>query len=121
MGIYDNKIRCMEQSMKMTGYEFTKLYVKNGKILPNDVQEIDGSLYLSNNNITKIENLPHTINNHLFLSNNRITKIENLPSIINGLVTLSNNPIYAQFKKSNYTDVKEWVYMIMKLDTWSKL
>ena len=86
--------------MKMTGDEFKTLYVKDGKILPNNVSEIKGDLYLSNNKISKIENLPNTINGNLFLS---------------------NNPVYTQFKKTNFTNVKDWAYTIMKLNIWKNL
>ena len=75
MGIYDNEIRSMEQSMIMISEEFTELYVKNGKILPNDVKELNGHLYLSYNQIEKIENLPPTINGSLFLDSNQIYKM----------------------------------------------
>jgi uncharacterized protein YlzI (FlbEa/FlbD family) len=128
--------------MKMTGVKFKRLYVKDNKILPNNVTEITGSLYLDNNNISKIENLPHTITGSLFLSHNKIEKIENLPdvidsyldlsynkikkienlpNIINGDLDLHGNPVFSQYKKSNFTDQKVWAYMIMKLDVWNNL
>jgi hypothetical protein len=59
----------------MNSSEFKKLYVKDGRILPNKVSVIDGSLFLDSNKITKIENLPNTINGDLDLENNNITKI----------------------------------------------
>jgi len=128
--------------MKMTGDEFKALYVKNGKLLPNNVTEItddlflsnnkiskienlpytiNGTLYLFNNKIKKIENLPHTINGSLNLSYNKIFKIENLPHTINGYLYLSNNPIYSQFKNSNFTNQKEWAYTTIKLNIWKNL
>ena len=51
------------------GY-FVNLYVKNGKILPNNVTEITDKLGISNNQISKIENLPHTINGSINLASN---------------------------------------------------
>jgi hypothetical protein len=72
----------------MTSKEFEEKYVKEGKILPNNVEAIKGGLYLSANNITKIENLPEEIEGGLYLSANNITKIENLPEVINGDLSL---------------------------------
>ena len=126
----------------MTGNEFKTLYVKNGKILPNNVTEItddlwlhnnqilkienlpnkiNRSLSLSDNNISKLENLPNVINGNLYLDNNQIKKIENLPTILDGYLSLSLNPIYSQFEKSNFNNVKEWAYTIMKLNIWKNL
>ena len=77
----------------MKSAEFKSKYVKNGKILPNSVEKIEGGLFFNNNQITKIENLPEKIEGSLFLSNNQITKIENLPKKIGGSLNLSNNQI----------------------------
>ena len=63
----------------MISKEFKELYVKDGKILPNDVEVIEGGLHLAYNNISVIENLPSTINGDLDLDNNKIEVIENLP------------------------------------------
>ncbi len=107
--------------MQMTGDEFINLYVKNGKILPNNVTEITDDLNLYNMKIKKIENLPNIINGDLSLSSNKIKQIENLPTIIKGEFYIINNPVYSEFEKSNFTKQKEWAYMIMKLDVWDKL
>ena len=77
----------------MNSNEFKSKYVKDGKILPNDVDKIDGSLDLSGNNISKIENLPDKIEEGLYLSDNKISKIENLPDKIEGSLFLRNNKI----------------------------
>jgi hypothetical protein len=83
----------------MTGKEFIKKYVKKGKILPNNVEVINGTLDFCHKStragagFTKIENLPKVINGNLWLSSNKITKIENLPKLIEGDLYLHNNKI----------------------------
>jgi len=94
----------------LTGEEFVKLYVKNGRILPNDVDCINGDLWLDNNKITVLENLPQSIQGHLYLSNNKIKVIQNLPQSIQGNLYLSNNPIYNEGivdKQSAYKYLKQ--------------
>jgi len=104
----------------MKGKEFKDLYVKDGKILPNDVNVIEDYLYLGYNKISKIENLPKVIKGSLFLHNNNISKIENLPKIIGGNLCLVDNPIWEQYLKSNFKDEKEWAYTVQRLNRWAK-
>jgi len=104
----------------MKGYEFERLYVKDGKIWPNDVDVIEGFLNLNCSNISKIENIPKIIKGYLDLGNNNIFKIENLPKVIEGDLFLYNNPIYKQFLKTNFKNVKKWAYYIQRLQQWVK-
>ena len=111
----------------MKGKEFINLYVKDGRILPNDVEVIDGSLDLKNCEIKKIENLPKQVNGLVCLSENKIKILENLPEIINGdlflgynniteiksipkyvkyNIWLSNNPISKKYIIWDYQDLK---------------
>ena len=93
----------------MTSKEFNSKYVKNGKILPNDVDKIEGNLDLYNNKISKIENLPDKIKGDLNLGNNKISKIENLPDKIEGDLYLYNNNIS---KIENLPDkIEEGLYL----------
>jgi len=102
----------------MHGEYFEKLYVKDGKILPNNVDVIEGRLHLSFHDISKIENLPKVIKGALNLSNNNISKIENLPKVVKGDLWLYSNPVFKQFEKSNFTDQKKWAYYIQRLNQW---
>ena len=78
----------------MKGEEFKKLYIKDGRILPNNVDVIDDYLDLNYCNISKIENLPKVIKGFLILNNNNKIKIlENLPEKIYGKLYLYNLPI----------------------------
>ena len=94
----------------MRSEEFAKLYVKDGKILPNEVDTIEGDLNLYSDKISIIENLPNTIKGDLNLSYNQITKIENLPNNIEKGLYLSGNPIYKEIKSFKGEDTKEKTY-----------
>ena len=66
---------CLNEGMKIiSSDEFISKYVKNGKILPNNVDKIGGNLGLGYNKISKIENLPKEIGGSLYLSHNPIYK-----------------------------------------------
>jgi len=68
----------------------TELYLNNNKI--TKIENLPASLhglYLHYNNITKIENLPSSLHT-LHLDNNKITKIENLPASLHALYLNSN-------------------------------
>ena len=98
------------KKIKMTSKEFNSKYVKNGKILPNDVDKIEGSLDLSDNKISKIENLPDKIEGSLYLHNNKISVIENLPDKIEGDLDLRYNPLPKRYRDKSFDELKKIVH-----------
>ena len=100
----------------MTSKEFNSKYVKNGKILPNDVDKIEGSLDLSDNKISKIENLPDKIEGDLYLYNNNISKIENLPDKIEEGLYLGGNPLPKRYKGKSFDELKKMLHKEKVLD-----
>ena len=70
---------------EMTRFDFIIEYVKDERIIPNNVKKIkDNFLDFSNMKIKKIENIPNSIE-ELDFSHNNITKIENLPTKLKSL------------------------------------
>jgi hypothetical protein len=72
-------------------------------------------LYLYDNNIKKIENLPNSIT-WLHLGSNQITKIENLPNSLTTLYLWNNNIIKIENLPPSLTKLYLWNNKIIKIE-----
>jgi hypothetical protein len=87
----------------MLSEEFVKKYVKDGKILFNDVNILESSFYLNDN---------------------QIKAIENLPDVIEGGLSLNDNPIYKEFERSDFDDefkFYKWKLKQRNIEIWRNM